>query len=932
MGHLFRRLFNLYPGEEKKAFLFASLGFLWALSVTSALKYADALFLIHIGAASLPTAYMLSALGNIAIASFILYGMHTVSPSRLFLIVIVIGMCFYGFAYINLANQIGPEAQWFWFSLKIFGWLFFTVIVTCFWTFIDQYYHLQDAKRLYSLFSSSVFIGLASTGFIMRLGVLDPKHLMIMIVILLALSLFAIRNITQKLTKVPDDNESENGVAETNQTVRGVIQSILSSPFAIFLMTGNLLIQVISVITEYNYLSAFDLHFDAQHPATVGGEQKAALTLFLGQLVAGVSVGNLIFGLFIYSRLVRRVGVSNLVIYTPAALLFLFSGWLLDSSLLFPIIGFIIVEGLMYVIDDCNFTLLLNAVPSKIKYKIRVTIESFFEPIGMLSSAILISFVQVDSKWLGLLLAILSLTVALALRSYYLKGIYQNLSENAIDFQQTTEKWWQSLPKKARKAAEFRMLAIFKQGDETSQLLACEGLLSSKDPSILDKLLQLADNLEISTKIKFVELIEQSIFCTDSRVLDHLYNWLYDFQDQNLRSAIHFYLAKQGLFHPEKAMQDLYSDNLLLQGAAIIALKKSWAHQSPTTASYNRTMAAQHLQRLLDSADEAEICMGLKVLGVESLPQDVDIMLPFLKNDSKQVSRTAAALVAPAIDKHGIRYAPMLIKQLTASSDNDYRLSCLKALGKISNSSLIKEIISASINFRPNERRLTESIIIKMGLRTVPTLLSITKDTTMHDRCRVLASRILGHLALPQLRANLYDIISGEIERAYFYFYHHHTIQAQYPDLDLKILRDSLLTGYHSVIDFIIQLLGIVGSIEDCELLSRSLRSRNIKVRSQVMETLEKTCDPKIFRLLQPLVADLPLDEKLRAYRKGERTPLSLTELLDRLDQSSSLADQIIAATLQYRLDMPNWRESLRQQMPANEEIFHHFAYELLES
>ncbi len=59
---------------------------------------------------------------------------------------------------------------------------------------------------------------------------------------------------------------------------------------------------------------------------------------------------------------------------------------------------------------------------------------------------------------------------------------------------------------------------------------------------------------------------------------------------------------------------------------------------------------------------------------------------------------------------------------------------------------------------------------------------------------------------------------------------------------------------------------------------------------------------------------------------------LSLTELLDRMSLSSAQVDQILAATMKYHLDLPNWRETLRQQMSQQDEIFHHFAYELLET
>ena len=40
----------------------------------------------------------------------------------------------------------------------------------------------------------------------------------------------------------------------------------------------------------------------------------------------------------------------------------------------------------------------------------------------------------------------------------------------------------------------------------------------------------------------------------------------------------------------------------------------------------------------------------------------------------------------------------------------------------------------------------------------------------MHDRSRLLAGKILGRLALPQLRANLIPIITTEIDRAFSIF------------------------------------------------------------------------------------------------------------------------------------------------------------------
>ncbi len=930
---LLQRIFNIYPGEERQALLFAFLGFIWAFGATCALKFADALFLLHIGAESLPKAYILMACGMFCLAFVLLYSFHKFSSYQIYLTTLLLGLGFYCFIFICLLLNIGTAAQWLWYALKLAGFYLFAVLMTCYWTYIDQYHHLQDAKRLYSLFSSTIFLGAASTGLLMHSGFLDLDHLIVLIIGLLSVTYFWVRKIAHEIPLVAhEDMEQEGQVYEDGNYFKFFIKSITSSRFTLILMTSNFLIYLLLVITEYNYMFTFENYFANQPNSNAGGGTEASLTLFLGQCLATVSIGNLFFGLFIYSRMVRRFGISSLLLITPILLIIAFTGWSLNNSLLFPLIGFFVVEGTVYIIDDNNFNLLLNAVPTKLKYKIRIIIESFFEPVGMLTSAILLSFFQNHSKLLGLILAICVLCIALALSANYLKAIFFNLSENAVHFQRTVTDWIGKMTDKQQKVAENRLLGIFKLGDEQAQLFACEGLLAFEDSTILKRLLNYASHMRAGTKVKLVHLFEQSAFAKNSLVLDALQEWTQQDFDPRLRSTVYFYLAKQGLLHPEKMMGELRSSDIQLQGAAIIALKKSLAYLPPTTAAYNRTLAAYHLKLLLDSHHEEELCMGLQILGIDGDAHDIDILISYLKHSSLMVARIAAKSIAQAEILDSIRQAPLIISQLNQISDNEVRLACLKALEGVSDSSLVDDIIQASLHFRPNERRLAEEVIFKMGLRTVPALLSITRDTQVADRCRLLAGRILGRLALPQLRANLSDIIRQEIERAYFYFYHYHTIQSLHSDLDLSMLQDVLITGYHSVLDFIIQILGVSGEVEDEELLSRSLRSRNPKVRSQVVETLEKTCEPQIFRLLQPLVDDIPYQEKIRAYSKSGHQPLSLNKLLDKMSESSAQIDHIIAATMKYHLNLPNWRESLRQQMSRQDEIFHHFAYELLDS
>lgn len=918
MKETFRKLFNIYPGEEKSALSFALLAFLWSFAVTSGWKFSDALFLLHVGADSLPTAYAIAACIMIVLASFLLYAFHRFNPSTVFKSVLTVGVLFYCFAYFCLINDYGVVTKWIWYALRIFGSVFFAVVVTSFWTFIDQYHHLQDAKRLYALFSSMVFLGVATTGTVMRSGLIEFQELTLVIIVLLVLTVGIINAITKRIQPVHDESASDAGAQANELTLLQMIRSILSSKFTLLLMTGNFITYLLLVITEFNYLSSFDQHFDPTNKTILGEEQEATLTLFLGQWLAIVSITNFLFGIFIYSRWVRRFGIESVLPITPIILMITFSGWLGSNSLLFPIMGLFVVEGTLYVVDDSNFNILLNAVPTKLKYKIRIAIESFFEPIGMLISSLLLSSPFINSRMLGLVLATCSLAIALTLRKQYIKAIYRNLAENALHFNRSIAQWFFSLSRKQQEGSEDKLLATLQNGEEKSQVLAAQALLGSQSKEILYRFLKCTDKLPDQMKINLLKLIEQSIFFKDEHVVYHLLYWLKHSSDQTLKNEISFYLAKLDLLPSEEMIDDLHSGNLTIKATAILSLR-------------NDPQAIQELDSLLQSGHKASVCMGLEILGIIGESKDIERLLFYVQMEKIKIARKAAESIAKLANEHCKEYVPYLIQSL-AKSDTEIRCSIITALGMVGDLGSVKGIILASENFRPNEKRLTEKIITRMGIDSVPVLLQITGDPTVDDYCRILAGRILGGLKLSTLRDNLYDILDSEIERAYFYFYYSKNIQKMNPDIDLSMLSEALYSSYRSVLDFIIQLLAVAGEVEDCELLSHSLRSKNPKVRSHVVETLERTCEHKIFRLVYPLVSDTSDEEKFRIYLRDQKDALSLSQLLDKMTFSSLELDQIIAATFKYRLKLSNWKESLLKDIDKKELYYQQFAKELLQT
>jgi hypothetical protein len=872
-----------------------------------------------VGSQSLPTAYLLIAVFMIGVSNLMLYMLRMTSPYRILTTVMAIGACIGITAAIFL---LGSPPAWFWLTFKILSRMLFVMLIACSWTFIDQYHDLQDAKRVYSLYSAAFFLGSICSGTLINLA-LESLGFSCMLLVGATSLLLAFREARSiALTMPPAHDDSTDGIFSSDRSGFGAIARLIRrSPFTILLLSLSLTIQLIFTVSEFNYMETFG--------RVIGGGSEGnegAIAEFLGRCRAWISTGNILMGLFCYSRFVRKLGLHNAILITPICFLLVYSQWIFNDTLLIAICGLITVDGIMFTVEDNSFNLLTNGVPAKLKSKVRIINDSFFEPIGMLISSLLLLCMQSGSRALGFTLAILVLVVTLLLRAIYSKALLINLKDNALHFERKIRDWLSSLSRREEKESHKNILDALRSNQEKMRLLACESLISLPGRSFLPQILEVSRAFGTLSKIRLLQLFEASPFANDPQVLDSISSWVSESESPEFCKWANFYLAKRGLHPSDQIEEELEQSDPLIRAAALLTLQKS-------AVSLDREIAAKKINLMLKSSRIDEISMALKILG-EGSSEEISKALPYLSHESILVKRSAARSISRLTNRSSSPYATRLIEEIDSARDNTFRLHCLDALGKIADSSTIKDLLIASVYFRPNERRRTEEIMVQMGLKIVPILLSITKDISIPERGRILAGKILGRLALPQLQANLHEVIDIELDRAYFYFYFGHSIQKQYPLYDLEVLEHALLAGYQSVIDFIFHLLGAAGSIDEPELLVRALHSRNAKVQSHAVESLEKTCSPRVFARIAPLIDDLPLEERMAACLKHKKDlpSLSLSDLLAKLEQSPSLYDKIVAARLKSSLQMPNWRQELREQIKRSDETFHHFAYELLQS
>ena len=926
MRKFLRKAFGIFPGEEKKVFSFIKLATIWAIGSCIAETLAISLFAEKIGSEHLPSTYILTSFAMISVSCIYIYFLRYISPYKLMIITMLTASVVY--ICITLA-LLGSPPRWFWIFLQIFSNCFGSALIACFWIFLDQYHDLQDAKRIYGVYNSAYFLGFIISGSLISwtYKYVGPSTLFFIVVLTMIHSIFEARKIS-KSTLAMEDDGTEDFFSGGKTSIINVISEFFKSPFAVSLVAMSLIIQLLRTTTVFEYVGTLEKVFVSHQTLAT----KNAIPEFLGKCKAIISFGNIIVGMFFYRNFVKRAGISNLLILPPLYFIALYSDWLLYDTIFIAILAIIAVEGILFTLEDNNFNLLIKASPANLKGPLRIINDSFFEPIGMLLSSIFLIVMRHHSKLFAFSLSIIFLVLSTIVRNLYPKSIFTSLKLNAIHFERNARDWIKRLAKKEQKESKKALFKSLTSLDDEKKILAIKTLLSLEDKDLLEKILFHINNLSSDKKIQVLEILEDSIFYNDPKVIEQV-NYYSEFETNELLSKTSkIYLAKRGLIHPEKVIHDLDSQDLLCRVSAIIALKHSKANQDLHQTSFNRTIAIKETELLFKFDEINEICMGLDILSYDESDEAAQKAFGYISHENIIIKRKASEALARIIDKADSRYAFKIIDELKHSSDNIFRKNLIIALGNINDSTTVKDILESSINFRPNEKRLVEKIILNMGLKIVPILISIIKDPTLNERCRILAGKILGKLSIAQLQKNVEDVIKKEIEKAHFYFYFGNTIEKKYPLYDLFLLKNALLSGYKSKIDFIIHLLGAASPMEDVDLIVKSMHSKNAKTNAQAFETLEKNIPRHIFSKIRSLIDDIPLDYKLEASEIHlENVDITLKELLDMMEKSHLFFDKIIAAYLKAKMRLPDWKQSIREQIKTSDESFHQFAYELLE-
>lgn len=428
-----QQLLRIEPGEGRKVAQFATLALLLQAGLSFGSAAADSLFLVNVGADKLPHIYLIMPaimMFYIPAYSYLLGRWGIARVFDLTLGILVAG----GIGLWALFTQAGDTSPiWLCYMAKLYSSLWYVGTYSLFWNFIDSYFDLRDAKRLFALFAAGSAVGAIVGGSLV--GPLSSAYGVSPLFLLWSVSagLCWPLGIWTRRTTVAYDTEEDDrddGVG-ASKSMRAV-GHLFRSPYAVILTLLLFATLVTATLCEFQYLGVF-----------ASGLDEAELAGLLGRLTAIVNVLNLGITLFFFNRLVARFGVPNVAFIQPIAYTLVFTWLLLDRGFLSAAGGFIAYQGIMTAIDYNNVNLLFSGLPAENRKQIRTFIEGIGEPLATATAGVFLFFIggnldPADLSIGGALAALTCLALVFALRSRYSGAIAANLKREWLDFSRAT--------------------------------------------------------------------------------------------------------------------------------------------------------------------------------------------------------------------------------------------------------------------------------------------------------------------------------------------------------------------------------------------------------------------------------------------------------------------------------------------------------------
>ncbi len=299
-----------------------------------------------------------------------------------------------------------PEQRWVAVGFYLLGLILGILLISQFWTLANVVYDPRQAKRLFGFIGGGATLGgtlgALVTWFAARIGTVN------LLLISATLMMFCVGVVILIVRR----ERVGDGASLGPRQEKGV-----GARRALELLQQSKHLRLIALVISFGAIGAaiLDQQLNMATQAFKGGGGADAMTAFLGQVRAYMSMIALVIQLGLTSRIQRYLGVGFALVLLPMGLGGTALIILLNYALWAPTLGRVLDQSLRYTIDKTTREILYMPLPNEIKYEAKpfvdVNCDRFTKGMTAVLLLILISPWGLGLSWQKLSYVSLTLTV-----------------------------------------------------------------------------------------------------------------------------------------------------------------------------------------------------------------------------------------------------------------------------------------------------------------------------------------------------------------------------------------------------------------------------------------------------------------------------------------------------------------------------------------
>lgn len=805
-----------------------------------AMAIANSLFVTHVGAGDLPSAFIL-----IGLCSLPAYGIFSQVADRfrrtqLFRYVLLVSIVM----MIGLRLLIGLDTTWVYYVLLIaifFQWDFNNNLL--YPGLLTDYFTTLEYKQYAPFIGIAQAIGtLVGGGFTIFLSRYFPsRELLLGLPLFMAIAFFQLLYLesSQRRLEIPKQ-EAEVSIVESIKTLPDLCQRY---PLILFLASSTFLLVIIYISSEFLWFNIYGQYFD-----------ESRLTAFLGLMRIVISLIQVVFLYGITRPLLKWVGVARLNGVYPVTTLISLVGLLFNFNLPAAIGLHINGDALYKAINLPIHQLNYNGIPHQYLGRVRALSDGLIYSVGLTLAGVVLwichlylSLGQITG--LAIALTILLLLVRIPMGKFYTQSLEDMIRSDSINLDDFDNQKIQLPPQSIQVIREF-----LTDDDNYIQIKGLELASNLGNPSqFFDEVVALLPQSSQSLREGVLQLFSKS----DDGILDEFSSLLSNFDPIVRATALEILIANQYDFKPEQ-LQTLISD----RDSEVKALGLIATFQHTDSDKIDSGVAEQFWQTPITDTIGKAIARVVRYSQNPEFVTLIEYLLPQATYEAKQNALEALATLAQPQDTNLAKIAVAEINHHEPS----VRIASFKLL----------EITHCAEMLEPVKKGLGDSNL-RVRQQVAHTLaaygksgLNIAKDNLDADNPHVVNTAIAAIAKAKTKQANeiLYKHLTPEFQE----YNRTRKWQQQIPHQDpsWKLLAIAIEDYQQRLLQKVLYILSCLGYSRTVNLVKRILATSDRRDLANAVEVLASINHRRFVQPLMPLLEQTVSD---KPFPKIEPTP-----------------------------------------------------------